>query len=215
MSGISFDTFIQSEAWTKTSDDRAVAVPLGQGVVVIVLADGAGGMSGGAEAAEVVVEAARKAVEAGALRSPEDCVRVLRAADTDADEHPVAGISTGVLAIVTEESVFGASVGDSKAWWFADDSESLEDLTANQIRKPFLGTGRARPVSFFIPVGSGILLVASDGLMDYGKPEEIQAVVRGRNDLEQTARALIELVRYPWGKLPDDVTVALCRVKVD
>jgi len=214
MPGVSLNTFIQSEAGSKTSDDRALALSLGQGGV-IVLADGASGMSGGAEAAEVVVEAARKAAESGSLRAPEDCMRILRAADTEAEEHPVAGISTGVLAVVTEESVFGASVGDSKAWWFGNDSESFEDLTANQIRKPFLGTGRARPVSFSMPIEAGVLLVASDGLMDYGKPDEIQAVVRGSDDLEQAARALIELVMYPWGKLPDDVTVALCRVKMD
>ncbi len=209
-----FETYAQGEAWTKESDDRVLTLPLPQGVA-LVLADGAGGMSGGAEAAEVVVETARREIESGSAGSPEDCIRILRMADMEADEHPAAGISTGVVVVLSREAMFGASVGDSKAWWFGDGPDSYVDLMKNQIRKPFLGTGRARPVSFSMPIQSGVLLVASDGLMDYGKPDEIQAAVRASNNLEQTAKALIELVRYPWGKLPDDVTVALCRVKVN
>jgi hypothetical protein len=47
-------------------------------------------------------------------------------------------------------------------------------------------------------------------LLKYASAERIAAVALA-NDLETSARDLIELVRYPSGALPDDVSVLLAR----
>ena len=59
--------------------------------------------------------------------------------------------------------------------------------------------------------GEGTLLVATDGLWKYAGPEAICRVVR-ENDLRAAAKGLVDLVRLRSGALPDDVTVALCRL---
>ena len=51
------------------------------------------------------------------------------------------GETTGVVVVLSDSGVFGASVGDAGA--FIISKTGLENLTANQIRKPFLGSGRA------------------------------------------------------------------------
>lgn len=52
------------------------------------------------------------------------------------------------------------------------------------------------------------LLLATDGLLKYTAPDRIRAACL-QNSPGEAARKLIELVRYPSGALPDDVTVIL------
>lgn len=197
------------EGWKRDVEDRARILQLTDRVV-IALADGAGGMSGAAEAAEIVVNSLVGLASKGGLATDAECLRFLRGIDAAIEADPIAGVTTGIVAVVSDDLIYGASVGDSKAWWIEE--KTHVELTARQVRKPFLGNGEARPVSFSIPRCAGVLLAASDGLMDYGKPDEILATVRAGKALSEAARDLIELVRYPWGKLPDDVSVCLCRV---
>jgi hypothetical protein len=56
------------------------------------------------------------------------------------------GETTGVIVVLSDNGIFGTSVGDSGAFVFS--KTGLENLTANQIRKPFLGSGRAIPIPF-------------------------------------------------------------------
>jgi len=51
------------------------------------------------------------------------------------------GETTGVIAIVSANEIFGANVGDSAAWLFTPDGK--EELS--RVRKPYLGTGVDRP----------------------------------------------------------------------
>jgi hypothetical protein len=81
---------------------------------------------------------------------------------------------------------------------------TIDDLTARQHRKLRLGSGRARPVSFLRPKLAGTLLVATNGLFNYARPEKIAAVALGE-DLDCAARDLTQLVRLPGGGLQDDV----------
>ncbi len=85
------------------------------------------------------------------------------------------------------------------------------ELTRNQVRKPFLGTGVARPTGFSNGPLRGTLLLATDGLLKYAAPETIGAVLR-EVSLRDIPTALIGLVRYPSGALPDDVGIAVCRM---
>jgi serine/threonine protein phosphatase PrpC len=181
------------------------------GALVVVVADGAGGVSGGGRAADLVVELVRDAVAAPAIDPlrAEGWVDLLSRADALLEADHDAGEATGVVVVVTEDFLVGASGGDSGAWVVHTEG-TIDDLTVRQHRKLRLGSGRARPVSFSRPGLAGTLLVATDGLLNYARREKIAALAL-QADLDRVARDLIELVRLPGGGLQDDVGVVLVR----
>jgi hypothetical protein len=120
------------------NQDRLACFESADGVVLVV-ADGAGGTGGGAMAAEAVVRAVRAAVAEERLN---DWLAVL--AEVDADLAG-AGQSTAVVAELCGSEVIGASVGDSGCCVFG---ATFLDVTADQWRKPLLGSERAIPVDF-------------------------------------------------------------------
>jgi serine/threonine protein phosphatase PrpC len=84
-------------------------------------------------------------------------------------------------------------------------------MTSGAGPKPWIGSGMARPVEFGKPINYMTwLLLATDGLVKYTSPEVICDVVRS-TPLDEAPRRLIELVRYPTGRLPDDVAVIVAR----
>ncbi len=189
------------------NQDRGLIVHDGPRIVLCV-ADGAGGRSGGAEAASMAVDLARQ--NASLLSTGELCAEVLRKMDTAIAKDPTAGEATCVLAILTPEAIFGASVGDSGGWLIPESGAHLE-LTQAQQRKPFIGSGSAWPVPFRRPREVGSLLLATDGLLKYTSAERIIAVCRNHSG-DVAAAQLIELVRYPSGAFPDDITIILSRI---
>ena len=202
-----FETAKILEAWGPRLEDRAEVIDRGESVLVVV-ADGAGGRPGAAYTAEAAVRLV--CAEAAALR-PWDLFAwcgLLRRVDETLAHDPAAGETTLVAAVVSPQGVVGVSVGDSGAWLIGPGG--VQDLTARQQRKPFLGAGAAVPVPFAVPGAGGTLLAASDGLFKYADAARIAEVAR-EADLEQAARHLADLVRLPSGKLQDDVTVVLCR----
>ena len=95
------------------NQDRGLVIRDGPRVVLCV-AVGAGGLSGGTEAANKAVELVR---QNGSLMSNADfCVGVLRKMDAAIANHPIASETTCALAIVTPAEMFGASAGDSGIW---------------------------------------------------------------------------------------------------
>jgi len=105
----------------------------------------------------------------------------------------------------------GASAGDCGAWLI---HEGLDDLTDQQVRKPLVGSGSAMPVPFRKSIGSGTLLLASDGLFKYVRQKDITNLSL-REDLDAAAQELTELPRLRSGEIPDDVAVILCRAEVE
>jgi PPM family protein phosphatase len=179
--------------------DRAIAVPCEHGVV-IALADGAGGVSGGAQAAAAVCDAA-----AAIATRPDDWSRLL----AELDHAQIGrGQTTAVVLWVTRDGVVGASAGDSGAWIVRDDA--VEDLTSHQRKTPLIGDGAVVTAIDAGPLAGGTLIVASDGLLKFARHEDVARLVRGA-DLAAAAGALVELVRLPSGELPDDVSIVLCR----
>jgi len=184
------------------NQDRGLVIHDGPRVVLCV-ADGAGGLSGGTEAANMAVEWVRQNVSV--MSNADFCVEVLRKIDAAIANDPIAGETTCALAIVTPEEMFGASVGDSGIWLILDTGVHA-DLTRAQQRKPFIGSGSAGPIPFRHPTQGGTLLFATDGLFKYTTAERIIGTCRD-NPPDVAAQRLIELVRYPSGALPDDVTI--------
>lgn len=171
----------------------------------IAIADGAGGISGGAVAASAAVEAAA-AFGIEAARTPTEWCAFLRELDQSLATDRRAGETTIVVAQVINGAVHGASVGDSRAWLIERGQST--DLTNSQRRKPLLGSGMTEPVAFAPRDIKGRLLVATDGLFNYASPETI---VNAALDapLEQAAAALVNRVRLPAGALQDDIALVL------
>lgn len=198
---------VQIQANRPPGDDRAAVIAHAGGVVA-VLADGAGGTGrGAAEAAESLITWTRALVSRDAgLQGAAPWHDLLTRADRQISMN--SGQTTGVVVAVTEQHLVGASVGDSRAWLVGP--SGFDDLTAGQSRKPLLGSGEAKVVSFERTTWQGTLLLASDGLINYAPAPRICEIAR-QGDLEQAARDLVKLVRLKSGELQDDVSVILCR----
>jgi serine/threonine protein phosphatase PrpC len=198
---------LQSAAGNPENQDRGAIITSGPRQVLVV-ADGAGGLSGGAEAASMAVEFIHKHAEL--LETPASCVSILQKMDQEIARNRGAGETTCALAVVSDEQVFGASVGDSGVWVIGE--TGFKNLTERQSRKPFIGSGSAWPAPFTqSKVHGEYLLLATDGLLKYAPSERIIAVCR-ESAAETAAKNLIELVRYRSGALPDDVTVILAKL---
>ena len=198
----------QVQAGDQELQDRAEFFWCGSNLVLVV-ADGAGGMGGGAEAAEFIVSSVKKRTTSSDLNS-ESLNRLLTSLEQEMVAIGAFGETTGVVVVLSDSGVIGASVGDSGAFVFS--KTGLENLTANQVRGPFLGSGPAVPVSFARRSLDGTLLVASDGLLKYASLEKIAATVLSA-DFDAAANKLIDLVRYKSGALPDDVSILPARRK--
>jgi len=193
-------------------EDRAANIPCGN-LLILSVADGAGGVSGGARAADQVVEILRReALDSLADPAGDRWRDALSRADERLANDRDAGETTAVVVAVSPTGVSGASVGDSQAWIVRADG--CQDLTRRQERKPLLGSGMAYPIAFECGFDAGTVLLGSDGLFKYAEPDSI---CRAANDpdIEAAADRLLALVRLPSGNLKDDVAIILCRRRVD
>lgn len=202
-----FPHAIRLASYRQASEDRAVVIDL-ENRIVIILADGAGGITHGGAAADVVVKIVNG--RAHELADVEDCIELLREAD-----HVVkatGGETTAVLLVIDEGGIYGASSGDSEAWVIHDDG-SIDDLTKDQHKKRRIGSGRAVPVGFERSrLEGGTLIVGSDGLFRYARPEAIVDVVLGARTPDEAGDGLVGLVRPGSGELLDDLGVCVVRL---
>lgn len=187
------------------SEDRAEIVERGDALVVVV-ADGAGGMRGGATASAALVETVRGVATSGAvdLHEPETWVGLLKETDAALFDRR-AGETTGVIVVIDPGGIVGASVGDSEAWIVT--GKATDDLTRGQ-ESPRLGSGRAAPVTFQRGRLDGTLLVATDGLFKSASPARVVATVRG-GDVSAVGERLTGLIRLPSGGFQDDVAIVI------
>ncbi|MFI5296945.1 MAG: protein phosphatase 2C domain-containing protein [Polyangiales bacterium] len=203
--------FVYSAAaasFRSATQDRVAVHDLGDSLVVVV-ADGAGGIPGGAIAADAVIHGVAEALAGSptCLSESASIVELLRALDDAIERMPLAGETTAVIVVVREAAVFGASCGDSSAWLVGVDDH--DDLTADQHRKRRVGSGRAMPVPFErARPERAVVVVGSDGLFDFVAAGAIVACLR-RPSPEAAARALVEAARPPAGRYADDVAVAV------
>jgi serine/threonine protein phosphatase PrpC len=117
------------------------------------------------------------------------------------------GETTAVIVALYETGLCGTSVGDSVAWIVG---ESIDELTENQKRRPFVGTGKAEPIGFEREGFAGTLMLASDGLANYAERRKIVETLR-MEDMTLACEQLVNLVRLKSGALWDDVGIVLCR----
>jgi serine/threonine protein phosphatase PrpC len=189
------------ESAPRGDQDRAVAFSVADGVL-LALADGAGGISGGAKAAQAFIDRVSRIAQT----VPSDWSLVLREIDRALVSDPSGGQTTGVVAFVRAGRIVGASVGDSGAWLISADA--VVDLTESQNRKPLVGSGSAVPVSFDASCVGVRVLLASDGLLKYAASQRIRDIAAS-GPLNEAALALVNCVRLRSGTLQDDVAVVI------
>jgi serine/threonine protein phosphatase PrpC len=201
------NAILRTDAGNPENQDRGLVLDRGS-KLVLCIADGAGGRSGGREAATKAVQWIREC--AMSLTDINPCLHALRQLDEALESDVDAGETTCVIAVVEDGNVYGASAGDSGAWLVRPGG--IVDLTKNQVRKPFLGSGAICPVAFMHTCEHGEhLILATDGLLKYASPSQIGEVCR-LNEIEQIPERLIGLVRSRFGALPDDITVISLRI---
>jgi serine/threonine protein phosphatase PrpC len=202
-----------ADSYRDATEDRIEIIEHGPDTVVLVVADGVGGRPGGGAASEMAVRLVREAVPSS-LKITDHMAwyRLLGQIDRALLAEEEAGETTLVAACVTPKRIVGASVGDSEAWFVTP--EGHFDLTGGQQKKPYLGTGMARPVPFVLPTPrNGTIVVATDGLFKYAPSDSICDAAL-HPDLSEATRRLVNLVRINSGRLPDDVAVLLCRLSL-
>ncbi len=178
-----------------------------RGATIAIVADGAGGMGGGLEAASTAVSVIRAQVtRIDAPPTPASLTAALIRADGVLERTSMCGESTGLVVAISKEMVFGASVGDSEA--VLADAGVLTDLTAHQRRKPLLGSGSAMPVSFDPVPFRGTLVAGTDGLFKYCI-RKAMADILSDTDGEPVVGRLVSAVRLPSGELRDDVGIVV------
>lgn len=202
-----FRTLSAVEGCGRRPDDRAAVVEHPAGLL-LAIADGAGGTSGGGPAADAVTIRARQWLEhAKRAQAADTWAEFLRTLDGEILRGGTGGETTAVVLMLTPEGITGASVGDSAAWLIS--SKGCTDLTHHQCRKPLIGSGQAIPIPFEAPPLDGALLLATDGLIKYARADRICDVVRD-SAWEDAPGRLINLVRLRSGALQDDVGLILC-----
>ncbi|HEX7859089.1 MAG TPA: protein phosphatase 2C domain-containing protein [Verrucomicrobiae bacterium] len=201
-------TSIHIEKGSADLQDRAEIFHSGDRTI-IALADGVGGIAGGTLAAETFVYTIQQAVEH--LTDAAACRQLLRQIDWALRGDLSGGQTTGIVAVVEGNKLFGASCGDSEARIFRSDERFLTPLT--ERTKKFLGTGEAL-INEFTSTISGTLVIATDGLWKYAKSSEIAALIQ-TVAVDILAAKLADLSRLKSGVLPDDIAVVCCRSEHD
>jgi serine/threonine protein phosphatase PrpC len=190
----------------RNAEDRAELFASGQDVVIVV-ADGAGGIPGGRSASDALVDVVLDEVQRTSdAFDPQHWANVFHETDTRLAAK-LSGETTGVVVVLGERGLIGVSAGDSEAWIVR--ATSFDDLTVHQ-RVARLGSGTVVAVAFARPSLDGTLVVGSDGLFKYAAADDIAAIVRS-NPPSEAARKMSELVRLSSGRLQDDFAVVVAQ----
>jgi serine/threonine protein phosphatase PrpC len=190
-----------------TGHDRLLTTSWANGHL-FALCDGAGGVSGAGEAADIVAEHLIRVapIPRGSTRA--FLVDVLHWIDKSPILAASAGLTTALVVVVADGIVQGASVGDSEAWLVSDVDEMV--LTEEQNRKPLVGSRRCAAVAFGPVPMRGTLLLGSDGLFKYCSRDTLLSIARS-SELDSIPEQLVRASQLPSGRLHDDLAVLVCR----
>jgi serine/threonine protein phosphatase PrpC len=196
-----YEVHARNEASGKISQDQYEYWPTEEGVV-IAFADGAGGSGDGLHAAKATIQCVKSHLDS--LVDAAACEQVLKQAD-----HQISGgESTGIVIVIRNRQLFGASAGDSGA--MIVNYEEVTNLTSRQNQKPRLGSRLAKPVGFEESFEAGVLIVSSDGFWNYVKRDRL-ILTCANLDFPVAGKQLTDLVRLKSGELIDDVGIVIAR----
>ena len=196
-----YQIFQACKGSTSLCQDSIAVIQCSDGSLLLCVADGAGGMGGGAEASSFICDLLRQ--NADELVRKRNFREWLSDIDSQLYRNPLTGESSCIIVCLKYGIVQGASVGDSECW----NLEWGKDLTENQYRKPLLGSGMADIVCFRERF-DGTLLCGSDGLFKYVDRGKIYktALKSSRPEID-----LLELAKKATGYLQDDFSAIVVR----
>ena len=185
--------------------------PYDAGLMLIAMADGQGGQSGGARAAKIAVEAvldaARHTSPMRLREHPAAWREILHHADEAVMADPEAGFTSLVgFAAGDGSGITGASCGDSAVLVACDGATQV--ITDHQYKNPPVGSGDAN----FVPFHGAIaprrsILAMTDGVWKFAGWDSIADAAcekRGQPLID----ALASRARLPGsGKFQDDFTL--------
>jgi len=202
-----------------------------------VVADGMGGAQAGELASQIAIESLRQFVSDSAFRDEVTLIQAFERSnqailETAAADPRLEGMGTTlVCALETDDIIFVASVGDSRAWLLKDSTISLvtsDQTWVNEVGRP-LGIAEDRlkvhPMRHVLTMAVGVsptirvqvyplepkpgefLLLSSDGLHGPVRRLEIEKILNQQISLEARCHLLIEAAKNAGG--PDNVTAVL------
>lgn len=203
-----------SKAGTKHENEDVVSLlrhPKEQEVVLCSLADGQGGQFGGGLAAKIAVE---KSLDLASKYSQQQLAKketwenIMTLTDISVCEHKDAGYTTIVSLCVSNNWVYGSSVGDSAAIVLSGDKKII--LTENQRKNPPIGSSGAVTEFFSIKlIKPWKITIMSDGVWKYVGWDFIFKTIlsqKGQNIIDTLFSSLMD---YQRGYIPDDFSIAL------
>jgi len=178
---------------------------------IMALADGQGGRTGGADAAQTAVKrAVQVALSAPVqkLLSGRFWVQLLLDVDKAVSDNPDAGFTTFVGVAITEQTIVGVSSGDSQAVLIRPTGIAVT-LTDNQKKNPPVGSQMCHPTLFSAPVpANSRLLLMSDGVYKFVPSETIVSTI-AEVEARDAIKTIRDLAVGRSGTLYDDFSVAI------
>lgn len=211
--------------------------PIGTLPNLYIVADGMGGHRAGDKASRMAIDITREFVEGSTLENP---IAILKRAMIYANNEiykassrdpELAGMGTTmVAAVVDDEKLYVANVGDSRLYIIGDDITQItmdHSLVEELIRNGELERkkGRNHPEKNIITRAMGskdevipdffeidlksqdIILLCSDGLSNMVEDDEIKDIIVERYDLDDMAKALVDRANYYGGS--DNISVVI------
>lgn len=202
-----FDSSLIIEQSPEMGHDRAIIIDH-RDALVLVVADGSGGQSGGGEAAQLVIDTVQaKLTDDFIVADKAAWCALLVDLDRTLEEDSLAGETTAIVMAISRRFIAGASVGDSRALHFT--RRDVRDLTERQNRRPLLGSGGAIPVPFSAPSRIGTVVAGTDGLFGYTSYKELKKLAMAKGSTILRSENLLKAVQLPSGKYSDDVSFCL------
>jgi PPM family protein phosphatase len=203
-----------SEAKTEGTNEDAVESaqhPQNNAFWIIALADGQGGRTGGAEAAQLAVRTAIQTAFSAPVQkllSERFWTQLLLDVDKAVGDNPDAGFTTFVGVAITDQQVVGVSSGDSQAVLISPTGTAVT-LTANQRKNPPVGSQMCHPTPFSTPFpANSRLLLMSDGVYKFVPSETIFSTV-AELEARDAIKTIRDLAVGRSGTLYDDFTLVI------
>ena len=222
----------QNQDYLFYSDDKVGALPN-----LYIVADGMVGHNAGDIASKTAVESTIEYIKDSGLKNP---VTILRRAIIYANAQVLklargnraySGMGTTfVAAVVDEDTLYVANIGDSRLYTIKDDIEQVtmdHSLVEELIRSGRLdrNKGRNHPEKNIITKALGIdeevepdffevrlepgdkILMCSDGLSNMIEDDEIKDIVDNSEDISKACSVLIDQANYYGGR--DNISVII------
>jgi PPM family protein phosphatase len=206
-----------------------------------LVADGMGGAQAGEHASKIAVETVASFIEQAGVRDAETLSKAFeeanhRVMNAAANDVNLEGMGTTLVAALESGSdVLIASVGDSRAYIFADgqltgvtedqtwvhevgrrlgiDESSLRSHPMRHVLTMAIGVSPELRVHSYAlkPQDGALILLSSDGLHGVVDGNVIAKTLAGNGSLESKCRRLIDAAREAGG--PDNITAILLRAQ--